>query len=504
MDQVPPSVQADSYKAVHYALYPASDLMSCYSEFRCPFNKDKEDHRFVSYGMRYFVENHLLKQWTMDDLSKAELFYATHNAGGAQFPFPKHLFLKFIQNNNGYFPITLQALPEGTCAHIHTPIYQLSASGEYAPLATFLETILTHMWYPCTVATHSRRMRDKIEDAFRVSCDDDKVGLIDYKLHDFGYRGVTCGEQAIIGGVSHLLNFKGSDTMSACYYAQFALNGGKAIGESIPATEHSIMTAWKTELAAYEKTVEEFGAGLFACVMDSYDYAHALDTLLPKIKPLKDKKGGFMVMRPDSGDPVEAVLMALRAGEKAFGCDTNSKGYKVVRGAGVIQGDGINDVSLKRILDAVLAAGYSAESVAFGMGGGLLQKLNRDTMSFATKLSYVRMAGGEDHLVMKFPKTDGSKSSFPGVLKVVRNAQGIPIVYPKEVEVAGEDLLRVVYDCGPVEGAFSDSFDTVRERVKQEWANLPKQFDPISPALREKQEKQIGVIRKNIAAEKAQ
>lgn len=68
---------------------------------------------------------------------------------------------------------------------------------------------------------------------------------------------------------------------------------------------------------------------------------------------------------------------ALRALDKVFGSDTNAKGYKVLRGAGVIQGDGINITTLAKILDAVLGEGFSAENVAFGMGGGLLQRVNR-------------------------------------------------------------------------------------------------------------------------------
>ena len=53
---------------------------------------------------------------------------------------------------------------------------------------------------------------------------------------------------------------------------QFELNGGEPVGTSIPATEHSVMTAWHTEKAAIENMIDHFGDGLFACVMDSYDY----------------------------------------------------------------------------------------------------------------------------------------------------------------------------------------------------------------------------------------
>lgn len=78
-------------------------------------------------------------------------------------------------------------------------------------------------------------------------------------------------EQSTIGGCAHLLSFVGSDTMSAAYYAQFVLNGGRRVAQSIPATEHSVMTAWPSEKAAIEHMIENFGTGIYACVMDSYD-----------------------------------------------------------------------------------------------------------------------------------------------------------------------------------------------------------------------------------------
>ncbi len=90
-------------------------------------------------------------------------------------------------------------------------------------------------------------------------------------------------------------------------HTQFHLNGGRPVGSSIPATEHSVMTAWDTEEEAILNGIEHFGAGLFACVMDSYDYDKALNEVLPKIADAKIKRGGTIVLRPDSGDPVEQV-----------------------------------------------------------------------------------------------------------------------------------------------------------------------------------------------------
>jgi len=481
---LPLAILTDSYKAVHHALYPPSQKLVAYGEFRKSFNNSK-DHRFVWYGIRHIVEKYLEKRWTVKEVEKADKFYSTHNVGKTPYPFPKDLFLKFIKENDGYFPIRLQALPEGTVAHTHVPVYQITAEGEYSRLCTFLETLLTHVWYPTTVATLSRRTHELIKNFYDISVDKEMYFTLDSRLHDFGFRGCTCLEQAVLGGTAHLLNFIGSDTLPACYYVQFVLNNGESIGEAIPATEHSIMTSWPTEKDAIDNIINKFGTGFFACVMDSYDYKEALDKILPSISSHKVEKGGFMVIRPDSGDPVETVLMGLRACEKVFGATKNSKGYKVLNGAGVIQGDGINYNIIKNILESVVNEGYSVQNVAFGMGSGLLHKVNRDTMSFATKLCHIVEEDGTTRDVMKKPKTDSGKISLPGILGV-KLVNSVPTVYPKEYVSEEEEMLKIVYDCGPIENVWNKSFSKLRGEVDRNWNKLPSHHNPISKELQKK------------------
>ncbi|KAF9982724.1 hypothetical protein BGZ65_002559 [Modicella reniformis] len=543
---IPPTVLTDSYKITHPFIYPKAQKMVAYGEMRQAYEMDPHDNRIVFYGIRYIlgwdliistvmmvvvnprdsIEKYVAKRWTLQDVEQAQLFYATHNAGFTPFPFPKDLFMKvnrtqahlqmfpqIVNEYDGYFPVKIEALPEGTAHHVHVPAYQITTEGEMSRLVTYLETLMTMIWYPITVATLSRRSRDLIQAAYDKSVDPDGVWTLESRLHDFGFRGCTSVEQSIVGGTAHLLNFTGTDTMSAAFYAQFQLNGGEPVGNSIPASEHSVMTSFVTEKEAMEAMIREFGGSVFACVMDSYDYQRALDSILPAVASFKLEKGGFLVLRPDSGDSVDSVLQGLRAAEKVFGCDLNQKGYKVIRGCGVIQGDGISYKILGRILDAVLAAGYSAQNCAFGMGGGLLQKLNRDTMSFATKLAHIVYEDGTKRDVMKHPTTDSGKISLPGVFDVVRNEQGIPMVYPRaENGVPHKDnLLQVVYDHGRVPlsaTAFAPvsttevanelvlsspdalhawpKFSEIKNRVQREWEHLPKLYDPISQKLRDK------------------
>lgn len=281
--------------------------------------------------------------------------------------------------------------------------------------------------------------------------------------------------------------------MPAAYYAQYYLNNGLPVGCSIPATEHSVMTSFVTEKAAIEHMIDRFGSGAYSIVMDSYDYKNALENILPTIASKKVGKGGFLVLRPDSGDPSTVVLMALqyllriklRSAEKVFGAKINSKGYKVLCGCGVIQGDGIHYNEIKNILECITSNGYSAQNVAFGMGGGLLQRVNRDTMNFATKLSFVEFEDGTKRDIMKIPKLDSKKISLPGEFKVIKNQENLPVVFPKEDgRTLGENMLRVVYDNGSIPQW--SSFHELRTRVESEWSISPKQFDPISQSLQNK------------------
>lgn len=215
-------------------------MMCAYGEFRWGFNKDTTDTRMVHYGMRDILEKYLLRRWTLEDLEQAGAFYATHCALGTHLEWPKDLFTRVVTHYGGYFPLKLEVLKEGTCTNARVPVYQITTKDEFAPLCTFFETVLTHVWYASTVATLSRRARDVIEDAFATGAEGGVDSpLLPSRLHDFGMRGCTTGEQSIIGGCAHLLNFEGTDTMPAAFHAQFHLNGGRPVGFSIPASVRS-------------------------------------------------------------------------------------------------------------------------------------------------------------------------------------------------------------------------------------------------------------------------
>lgn len=143
---VPLALLTDSYKTTHVYLYPDCNKMTAYGEFRSSYNKDKEDTRLVFFGIRYIIENYIHVKHTVESVEQADQFFQTHNAGGTPFPFPKDLFLKFINENDGYFPVVIKALPEGSVIYPHIPVFQITAQNEYARLVTYLETVLTMIW----------------------------------------------------------------------------------------------------------------------------------------------------------------------------------------------------------------------------------------------------------------------------------------------------------------------------------------------------------------------
>ena len=291
-----------------------------------------------------------------------------------------------------------------------------------------------------------------------------------FKLHDFGFRGVSSVETAGIGAAAHLVNFMGTDTMAGLQVAQ-EYYGEDMAGFSIPASEHSTITSWGrlNERAAMENMLDQYPTGLVACVSDSYDIFDACTEIWGKT--LREKvlnRDGVLVVRPDSGDPPIIVVQVLEALWKAFGGTTNAKGFKILDPhVRVIQGDGIDFEMLLEILEAMTEAGWSTENIAFGSGGGLLQKLNRDTLKCAFKCSAIKVDGVWKD-VYKDPITDPGKISKQGHLKLVRT-EGAHGCYfeTKSVDHDGNnvlvDYLETVFKNGFA--TKEQTFEKIRERA---------------------------------------
>lgn len=417
-------LRTDSYKVSHWMQFPEGmDKSFYYIESR----GGKYNETMVA-GLHYATAI-LAQGVTITDVNEAREFYSAHFG---QDIFNYEGWKRIVEERDGKIPVRIRAVPEGIVVPVRNVLATIETDEGFGDVAGFLETFLLRaMWYPTTVATISFSSKVQILHWLRttmVGTDEDLYGVLNFRLHDFGARGVSSGESAQIGGLSHLYNFMGTDTVESLWLAR-KLFATDMAGYSIPAREHSTTTCYlrEGEYDAFMNSVENFGGGLFAVVIDSYSTKAALEWLTTN-QTFIDKlteKGGVCVLRPDSGDPLEMVMLALDTVAKNVGHTVNEKGYKVLDPRfRVIQGDGVDGDAIVRILQWMCEVRkYSAENLAFGMGGGLLQHCDRDTQRFAMKCSAMRV-NGEWRDVYKSPETDPQKRSKAGRLDLILTDEG--------------------------------------------------------------------------------
>jgi nicotinamide phosphoribosyltransferase len=292
-------------------------------------------------------------------------------------------------------------------------------------------------------------------------------------LHDFGFRGVSSIESAGLGGAGHLVNFKGTDTIIAITYAQRYYNTKEMVAHSVAATEHSVMTAEGPagEFEVVKRLIEKYPNGILSVVSDSYDIEQAIKYYGTELKDkiLGRDEGAKFVIRPDSprfvGDtPAAQILWIAQQLEKYFGATVNGKGYKMLHPkVGIIYGDGLSQEEIVESIDALIANGYAASTCVYGMGGGLLQKHNRDTQRSAFKCS-AQKRNGEWKEIYKDPK-DKTKASKRGrlALELVTGAHGTAYRTVLESE-ATNNLLELVFENGVI--IRDMNWNEVREAAK--------------------------------------
>ena len=415
-------LNTDSYKVSMFKQYPAGTT----GVFSYIESRGGRYDKTVFFGLQAFIKEYLLAPITQADIDIAEELLTAHgepfNRAGWQYILDKHM---------GYLPVVIRAVPEGTVVPVKNVLATIeNTDPECFWLTTWLETaLLRAIWYPTTVATQSRAIKELILDYLEKTGD---PSTIDFKLHDFGARGVSSLESAGIGGAAHLVNFMGTDTISGVLFAREYYNAGIA-GFSIPAAEHSTITSWgrDREVDAYRNMLTSFArpGSIVAVVSDSYDVFNASSKLWgEELRQQVIDSGATIVIRPDSGDPVEVNRKLIEILGEKFGYTVNTKGFKVLNNVRLIQGDGVNELTIRSILGAFMAMGWSADNIAFGMGGALLQAVDRDTQKFAMKCSAVCIStpmidiySGEDVSpsiewvdVMKDPITDSGKKSKAG------------------------------------------------------------------------------------------
>ena len=412
-------LDVDSYKVTHFNQYPQNTKkLYAYIEAR---NLNSEE--LIFFGLQAFVKKYLLNPITQDDIDEAEKFLLSHIG-----VFNRDDWEYILNQHGGFLPIEIKSLDEGTVTNKKIPLLDITNTDEKVPwLVTYIETaLLRSLWYPSSVATISREIKKIIFRYLDDTCTnfDDQLP---FKLHDFGARGVSSYESSRIGGAAHLLNFLGSDTVEGAMFLKDYYDGTD-ISYSIPASEHSTITAWgkDNENKAHENIINQFllEGKVIASVIDSYDtFETASKTISSELKEKIINSKGTFVVRPDSGKLPDTIIELLDtlSSEENFGYTLNSKGYKELPSyIRVIQGDGVDKNSIENILFSMKENNYSAANITFGMGGALLQKLDRDTYSFAMKVSAIH-DGIIWKDVFKEPSSDQTKNSRRGRFAIVKN-----------------------------------------------------------------------------------
>lgn len=442
------AVKTDSYKPSHWLQFPPdTEEMFYYIEPRV------EKQVISVFGQQELVMKHFMEVPSMNDIEYAKEFWNDHGE-----PF-NYEGWKYI-NKLGYLPLEIRSVPEGTIMPSQNIITSFRSTDKNCFwLPGWCETLAMQLWYPTTASTIALEFKKVLYKWL------EKTGTIEtlpFKVHDFGYRGATCNEAAGVYGLGFLVHFMGTDNAAAILDGREFYNTNAMLGFSIPAAEHSTIISWgrEGEEAAYDNILNNFAkAGKYvAVVSDSYDLSNAVRNIwCGSLKQKVLDSGCTLVVRPDSGDPEEVVLRTVQELEEGFGINT-IKGYKVLPMAvRIIQGDDISRAADSyKILSMLASKGYSTDNLAFGVGAGVAQKYNRDTLKFAEKNSAIKRSGVW-YDVCKSPKDAPWKASKAGQLDLSIDFKTVNIR-----DYNGPSAMRTIFRNGEL--LVDESFETIRKR----------------------------------------
>lgn len=460
---------SDIYKFGHMEQYPPGTT-KVYSYLLA--RSDKKMSTTLFYGLQYYLK--MLTQKPTREMVDEFFEYRKSILGMDASQDIKDKMDKLVKL--GYFPIRVKAVKEGSKIPVRNVLMTIeNTHPDFYWVVGFFESLLLKVWNTCTVASYSRKLKDLCKKYSDLTCDNE--GHLPFQVHDFGYRGCSSEETAALSGSAHLINFLGTDTVTAIKLIKDTYSAQEPIGLSVPATEHSVMCAYgqENEFQAYERMLELYPKGIVSIVSDTYDLWNVLSNFAPRLKSRILDRDGKVVFRPDSGDPPKIIcgdpdaqygssewLGCLQLLDRTFGSTTNKKGYRVLNPkVGLIYGDGMFYERFERTLGMMQELGYAASNLVIGVGGLLLQQHNRDDQGFAIKATFAEVNGVTREL-MKDPVTDQKKKSHKGLLSLFKDVRGR--YYTKDQCTADEEaasLLEVVYQDGKM--ARIQTFDEIRK-----------------------------------------
>lgn len=455
---IAPLLETDVYKVDHRRQYPEGTTR-VYSNYTNRGSRIRGIDKVVHFGLQAFLQSYCIEAFAPFFAADEDQVAAEYEEAITAILGPNSVGSDHIRalHRLGYLPLRFCAVPEGTPVPLRVPSFTVENTlPEFFWLTNFVETVLSaSVWHPSTTATIAHHYRGILDAAAERTGAD--PASVDFQLHDFSFRGQAGSEAAAASGAGHLLSFKGSDTLASLDWVRryYAGDNGMVLG-SVPATEHSVMCAGgqDDELGTFEHLLDLYPSGIVSVVSDTWDLWNVLTRILPQLKERILARDGKLVIRPDSGDPVE-ILTGVRTEERdwtaterhmpgyerkrdtpagkgvvellwdLFGGTINEAGYKVLDShIGTIYGDSITPERAIAIAERLEAKGFAASNVVFGVGSYSYQYVTRDTFGSAMKATWVEI-NGRGRNIQKNPVTDsGLKRSATGRLAVTTDADG--------------------------------------------------------------------------------
>lgn len=415
----------------------------------------------------------------------------------------------------GYLPIKIKALPEGIETEPNIPhMTFINTVDGFAWLTLFLETHISKLaWRIATAATVAHEYR-RVCTEWVTKTDPDNLWLVDWMCHDFHSRGGSTSDSVSVG-LAHAFSFKGSDTLNTIEAARYYYDEEEVCVGSVNASEHSV-SCTKIFTVGEQQMITDwlklFPTGILSMVSDTFDLWKLITEYLPANKDAIMVREGKLVIRPDSGDPVDIICgtpLNHSEYEKAtnkisakgviellwdiFGGTTNEQGYKVLDPhIGAIYGDSINLERQTQMYERLAAKGFAATNIVLGVGSyQYIGSITRDSCGYAAKGSWFEVkewipdestlgiAGNgyyetQSYNIYKDPITDdGSKRSLRGLLSVEDNYGGSEMYEGERYTVTQEctweeesqGLLQTIYEDGKFYNTITLS--EIRERLNK-------------------------------------
>jgi nicotinamide phosphoribosyltransferase len=465
-----PLLLTDGYKTGHHQQYPKGTTL-VYSNFTPRSNRyaPKGCDQVVSFGQQMVVQQ-------IHEAFQNEFFSKPKDEVCGEMKRELSMYLGTdydvshfeALHDLGYLPIAVKAIQEGTLVPIKVPVLTIyNTHPDFYWVTNYLETIISNLlWKPMTSATIAHTYR-KVLTKWQEKTDAEKGWFIDWQGHDFSMRGMDSVEAVISSGLGHLTSFQGTDSLPTLYGARKYYGETGFVGGSVNATEHSVMCAGGAddEVGTFKRLLETYPTGILSIVSDTWDLWKVCTEHVVTLKDEILARDGKLVIRPDSGDPVDILCGAsfTKMGEyvgkgtdsyiplvddtpqakgviellwDVFGGTVNEQGYKVLDShIGAIYGDSITIDRADEICRRLEAKGFASTNVVLGIGSFTYQFNTRDTFGFAMKATYVELGYYEEDThptqdngrwrtigreIFKDPITDdGTKKSATGLLKVV-------------------------------------------------------------------------------------